>query len=61
MKGNVAAFFLVACGLLALASNLELIQLDMVQLLRTWWPLLLIGVGVALFFTPNDDGRGRRE
>lgn len=61
MKGNIAAIFLLACGLLALASNLELIQLDIVQVLRTWWPLLLIGVGMALFFTPKDDGRGRRE
>ncbi len=59
MKGNVAAILLVLCGLLALASNLELIQLDMVQLLRTWWPLLLIGLGVALFVMPKDDGRGR--
>ncbi len=59
MKGNVAAILLVLCGLLALASNLELIQLAVVQLLRAWWPLLLIGLGVALFVMPRDDGRGR--
>lgn len=59
MKGNVAAVLLIVCGLLALASNLELIEIDIIQLLRTWWPLLLIGVGAALFFIPNDDGRGR--
>lgn len=57
MKGNVAAVFLVLAGLLALASNLELIELDLVQLLRTWWPLALIGLGVALFFTPGDDSQ----
>lgn len=59
MKGNVVATLLVLCGLLALASNLGLIQLDIVQLLRTWWPLLLIALGVALFVMPSDDGRGR--
>ncbi|MDQ5889485.1 MAG: hypothetical protein QG667_2780 [Pseudomonadota bacterium] len=59
MKGNVVATLLVLCGLLALASNLGLIQLDIVQLLRTWWPLLLIALGVALFVMPRDDGRGR--
>jgi len=57
MKGNVAAVFLVLAGLLALASNLELIELDLVQLLRTWWPVGLIALGVALFFTPGDDAR----
>lgn len=61
MKGNVAAVFLILCGLLALASNLELIEIDLIQLLRTWWPLLLIGVGVALFFTPGDDGRNQQQ
>ncbi|MEN9456218.1 MAG: hypothetical protein RL210_1737 [Pseudomonadota bacterium] len=59
MKGNVVATLLVLCGLLALASNLGLIQLDIVQQLRTWWPLLLIALGVALFVMPSDDGRGR--
>ena len=54
MKGNFAAVILLLTGLIALAVNLELLQLDLVTLLRTWWPLLPIGLGVALFFTPGD-------
>jgi hypothetical protein len=41
----------------ALAVNLDLFELDLVQLMRKWWPLALIAVGVALFFTPGDDSR----
>ena len=54
MKGNVAAIVLIVVGVLALAVNLELLQIDLVNLLRTWWPLLPLALGVALFFTPGD-------
>ncbi len=57
MKGNVAAILLILGGALALASNLGLIEFDLVQLLRTWWPLGLIALGVALVFTPDGDRR----
>lgn len=57
MKGNFAAVVLLLTGVVALAVNLGLFELDLVVLLRTWWPLLLIGLGVALFFTPADKGR----
>jgi len=53
MKGNVAAIVLIVIGILALAVNLDLIVIDLVQIVRTWWPLLLILVGVGLFFTPE--------
>lgn len=53
MKGNVAAIVLIVIGALALAVNLDLIVFDLVQIVRTWWPLLLILVGVGLFFTPE--------
>jgi len=60
MKGNIAAIVLVVIGALALAVNLDLIAIDLVQILKTWWPLLLIAIGVALFFTPEPgDGRKR--
>ena len=57
MKGNFAAIALTLIGAVALAVNLDLFQLDLVALLRKWWPLALIAVGVALFFTPDDGGR----
>ena len=61
MKGNFAAIALLLIGVVALAVNLEFFELDLVQLMRKWWPLALIVVGVALFFTPGDDSRKQSE
>ena len=55
MKGNFAALALLVIGALALAVNLDLLELDLVQILRKWWPLALIAIGVGLFFTPGDN------
>lgn len=57
MKGNFAAIVLLLAGALALAVNLDLLELDLVTLLRKWWPLALCAIGVALFFTPDDTPR----
>jgi hypothetical protein len=59
MRGNFAAIALTVIGVVALAVNLDRLQLDIVALLRKWWPLALIGVGLALFLTPDDKGRKR--
>ncbi len=60
MKGNFAALALTVIGVVALAVNLELLQFDLVELLRKWWPLALIGIGVALYFTPDDTARRQK-
>nr|MBL8411585.1 hypothetical protein [Dechloromonas sp.] len=57
MKGNFISLVLIVIGVLALAVNLDLLEIDLVKLLRTWWPLALIGVGIALFLTPGDGGK----
>ena len=57
MKGNFAAIALTLAGALALAVNLDLFEFDLVTLLRKWWPLALVAIGVALFFTPDDTPR----
>jgi hypothetical protein len=54
MKGHFAAIVLILFGCIALAVNLELVELDFARLARTWWPLLPIALGVALFITPGD-------
>ena len=53
MKGNFTAIALILIGALALGVNLDLFEIDFVRLARTWWPVVLIGVGVALFVTPE--------
>lgn len=55
LKGKVAATVLVAVGVLALGVNLGWFELDIARLLRTWWPLIPIAVGLALFLTPGDE------
>lgn len=56
MKGNFAALALIVIGAVALAVNLDLLELDLVALLRKWWPLALIALGAALFVTPDERG-----
>ena len=55
MKGNFAAVALTVIGVIALAVNLDLIEFDLVTLLRKWWPMSLIVLGVALYFTPDGE------
>jgi len=53
MRGHVAAFVLIALGVFFLLTNLGLISISLRELLRVWWPVGLIAVGLALFFTPG--------
>lgn len=53
MKGNFAAIVLVLLGTFFLLNNLELINISLFQLFRVWWPLILIVVGIMLFFSPD--------
>lgn len=57
MKGNFLSIALVVVGALALAVNLGFFEIDVVALMHTWWPLALIALGVALFFTPEARNR----
>lgn len=56
MKGNFGSIALVLIGIVALAVNLDVLDINYVQLIRTWWPLLLIALGIAMYFTPGDGG-----
>ena len=51
MRANVFAIILVALGLYFLLGNLGLHHIDLWDVLRVWWPLIPISIGVALFFT----------
>jgi hypothetical protein len=53
MRGNVAAVVLVLVGSFFLLSNLGVIDISLTQLIKTWWPVVLIAVGISLFFTPD--------
>ena len=53
MKGKFAAVVLVVVGSFMLLTNLGIIDVSLRELLHTWWPVVLIGVGIALFVTPE--------
>lgn len=57
MRGNLAAIALILIGVLALAINLKIVDVDMAQLLGTWWPVLLIVLGIGVFLAPGTDQR----
>lgn len=57
MRGQFAAVVLVLVGALALARNLGVFDFDFGEVLRVWWPLIPLCVGLILFLTPNPDGR----
>jgi predicted membrane protein len=55
MKGNFGAVVLMIVGAIFLAHNLDLIQINVFQLLRVWWPVILILLGVGMFFTKDSN------
>jgi hypothetical protein len=56
MKGNFAAIALILSGALVLAVNLDWLDIDVMTVLRKWWPMGLVILGIALYFTPDDSG-----
>ncbi len=57
MRGNVGAIVLILVGAFFLLSNLGLLNVSLREIIATWWPLILIVLGVGLFFTPGDRRR----
>jgi len=51
MKSRFNGLLLVLIGAIALAHNLGYLRFDLGHLLRTWWPAILIVVGVSFFFS----------
>jgi hypothetical protein len=47
MRGNFAAIVLIVIGSFFLLSNLGLLNINLRELFHTWWPLILIAVGIA--------------
>ena len=61
MKGNVAAIALIVFGTFFLLTNLGLINVSLADLFETWWPAILIAVGVAMFFTPSNSNNRQKD
>ena len=50
MRGNIGAIVLILVGAFFLLSNLGLLNISLRELIATWWPLILIGLGLFLLF-----------
>lgn len=51
MKANLLpALVLIVIGTLFLLNNLGLTSLNLGEVIRTWWPAILIVVGISLLF-----------
>lgn len=51
MKGNIlAALVLIVVGTLFLLNNLGYTNLSLGRLITTWWPAILVVVGLGLLF-----------
>ena len=61
MKSSFGAIVLIVVGIFALARNLGYLDISLMQLVGTWWPLILIGLGISFFFTPDSEKRKNRE
>ena len=54
MKSRIVApVILIAIGILFLLKNLGLADLDLGRLLSTWWPAILIVLGISLLIKRN--------
>lgn len=57
MKANlIPALVLIVIGALFLLNNLGITHLSLGEVVRTWWPAILIVVGISLLFK-NRDGK----
>ncbi|WP_147651207.1 LiaI-LiaF-like domain-containing protein [Vulcaniibacterium gelatinicum] len=58
MKSNLTgALVLIAIGTLFLLRNLDLIDMDLGDLISTWWPAILIVVGVGMLLKRDADSK----
>ncbi|MBS0193406.1 MAG: hypothetical protein JSR34_04105 [Proteobacteria bacterium] len=50
MRANVPALILIVLGIIFLLDNLGLWNVSLTHLVHTWWPAILILVGVSMLF-----------
>ena len=60
MRGSFGGVVLIVIGVFALGRNLGWFDVSLIELIGTWWPLLLIGLGVSLIFAPNGNKRSKQ-
>tara|TARA_B100001287_G_scaffold237224_1_gene210120 strand:- start:2121 stop:2306 length:186 start_codon:yes stop_codon:yes gene_type:complete len=56
-KGKSIGILFIILGLLFLANNLDLIKVSFVELIRVYWPVILIWIGIDKLISNTSEGK----
>ena len=56
-KGKSIGILFIILGLLFLANNLNLIKVSFVELIRVYWPVILIWIGIDKLISNTSEGK----
>ena len=56
-KGKSIGILLIVIGLLFLLNNLNLIKVSIVELIRVYWPVILIWIGIDKLISNTSESK----
>ena len=56
-KGKSIGVLFIILGLLFLANNLDLIKVSVVELIRVYWPIILIWIGIDKLISKSSEDK----
>ena len=56
-KGKSIGILFIILGLLFLANNLDLIKVSIVELIRAYWPIILIWIGIDKLISKSSEDK----
>ena len=56
-KGKSIGILFIILGLLFLANNLDLIKVSIVELIRVYWPIILIWMGIDKLISKSSEDK----
>ena len=56
-KGKSIGILFIVLGLLFLANNLDLIKVSIVELIRVYWPIILIWIGIDKLISKSSEDK----
>ena len=56
-KGKSVGILFIILGLLFLANNLDLVKVSIVELIRVYWPVILIWIGIDKLISNTSEGK----
>ena len=56
-KGKSIGILFIILGLLFLANNLDLIKVSIVELIRVYWPIILIWIGIDKLISKSSEDK----